>query len=46
MSEGLRAALSPQIPHMPLGAVYGLLAAAFGGMLWISLKKFEDRVMS
>jgi ABC-2 type transport system permease protein len=46
MSEGLRAALSPQIPHMPLWAVYGLLAAAFGGMLWISLKKFEDRVMS
>jgi ABC-2 type transport system permease protein len=46
MSEGLRAALSPQIPHMPLPAVYGLLAAVFGIMLWIGLKKFEGRVLS
>ncbi len=46
MSEGLRAALSPQIPHMPLWAVYGLLAAAFLVMLWIGLRKFESRVLS
>jgi len=45
MSEGLRAALSPQIPHMPLPAVYGLLAAACLVMLWIGLEKFEARVL-
>jgi ABC-2 type transport system permease protein len=45
MSEGLRAALSPQIPHMPLWAVYGLLAAAFAAMLRVSLKKFAARVL-
>ena len=45
MSEGLRAALSPQIPHMPLWAVYGLLAAAFAALLWIGLKKFAARVL-
>jgi ABC-2 type transport system permease protein len=45
MSEGLRAALSPQIPHMPLWAVYGLLAAAFAVMLWIALRKFAARVL-
>jgi len=45
MSEGLRAALSPQIPHMPLWAVYGLLAAALAVMLWIGLKKFAARVL-
>ncbi|HEY8021605.1 MAG TPA: ABC transporter permease [Thermoanaerobaculia bacterium] len=46
MSEGLRAALSPQIPHMPLWAIYGLLGAAFAAMLWIGLAKFEARVLS
>ncbi len=46
MSEGLRAALSPQIPHMPLWAVFGLLAVAFAVMLAIGLKKFEARVLS
>lgn len=46
MSEGLRAALSPQIPHMPLWAVYGLLGGAFASMLWIGLAKFEARVLS
>jgi len=45
MSEGLRAALSPQIPHMPLPAVYGLLAAACLAMLWIGLRKFASRVL-
>jgi len=45
MSEGLRAALSPQIPHMPLWAVYGLLAAALAVMLWIGLRKFAARVL-
>jgi ABC-2 type transport system permease protein len=46
MSEGLRAALSPGIPHMPLGMVYGLLTAACVVMLWIGLAKFKARVLT
>jgi ABC-2 type transport system permease protein len=46
MSEGLRAALSPGIPHMPLGMVYGLLTAALAVMLWIGLAKFKSRVLT
>jgi ABC-2 type transport system permease protein len=46
MSEGLRAALSPGIPHMPLGMVYGLLTAALAVMLWIGLNKFKSRVLT
>jgi len=46
MSEGLRAALSPQLPHMPLWAVYGLLGSALAVLLWIGLAKFEQRVLS
>lgn len=46
MSEGLRAALSPGIPHMPLGMVYGLLTTALAVMLWIGLAKFKARVLT
>jgi len=46
MSEGLRAAMSPGIPHMPLWAVYGLLVVALGVMLWIGLTKFKARVLT
>jgi ABC-2 type transport system permease protein len=46
MSEGMRAALSPQVPHMPLWAVYGLLLAALAVMLWIGLRSFGKRVLT
>jgi ABC-2 type transport system permease protein len=46
MSEGLRAALSPNIPHMPLAAVYGLLIVALMALLWIGLTKFKARVLT
>jgi ABC-2 type transport system permease protein len=46
MSEGLRAALSPGIPHMPLWAVYGLLVTALAAMLAIGLAKFKGRVLT
>ena len=46
MSEGLRAALAPGLPHMPLWAVYGLLVTALAVMLWIGLSKFKMRVLT
>ncbi|HTQ79978.1 MAG TPA: ABC transporter permease [Thermoanaerobaculia bacterium] len=46
MSEGLRAALSPAIPHMPLWAVYGLLLTALAAMLALGLAKFKGRVLT
>jgi ABC-2 type transport system permease protein len=46
MSEGLRAALAPGLPHMPLWAVYGLLLTALAVMLWIGLAKFKTRVLT
>jgi ABC-2 type transport system permease protein len=46
VSEGLRAALSPQIPHMPLAAVYGLLGGALAVLLWIGLHFFQKRVQT
>jgi ABC-2 type transport system permease protein len=46
MSEGMRAALAPQVPHMSLWAVYGLLGSGLLGMLWIGLRFFEKRVLT
>jgi ABC-2 type transport system permease protein len=46
VSEGLRAAISPQIPHMPLPAVYGLLGGALAVLLWIGLRFFQKRVQT
>jgi len=46
MSEGLRAAVSPGLPHMPLLAIYGLLVTALGVMLWVGLTKFKARVLT
>lgn len=46
MSEGLRSALAPNLPHMPLWAVYGLLVTALAVMLSIGLSKFKMRVLT
>lgn len=46
MSEGLRAALSPNVGHMPLWAVYGLLLGALVALLGIGLRSFTKRVLS
>jgi ABC-2 type transport system permease protein len=46
MTEGFRAALVGNIPHMPLYAIYGALAA-FGALFtWIGVTGFENRVVS
>jgi ABC-2 type transport system permease protein len=46
MSEGLRAALAPQVPHMPLAAVFCLLGAGLAVLLTIGLRFFEKRVLT
>ena len=46
MTEGMRAALTPQLPHMPTWAF--LLALAGGTFLVsaVALRKFQQRVVS
>lgn len=46
ISEGLRSALSPQIPHMPVGWIYAFLGAALAVLLAVGLRSFERRVLS
>lgn len=43
VSEGLRGALTPTLPHMPLGLVAGALVALTGFFLWIGLRGFDRR---
>lgn len=45
-SEGLRGALAPQIPHIPIPAVLGALALMNGIFLWFGLKKFHQKAVS
>ena len=46
MTEGFRAALVGNIPHMPLFAIYGALIG-FGTLFtWIGVKGFENRVVT
>src|SRR5262249_59193031 len=45
LSEGFRAALTPQFPHMPLAAIYGALVAAIAGLGWLGIRGFYRRVI-
>jgi ABC-2 type transport system permease protein len=46
LSEGLRAALVPNVNHMSLWAVYGLLMGALIGMTYFGIRCFKKRVIS
>jgi ABC-2 type transport system permease protein len=46
MSEGLRLALTPDVPHMPTAAVLGVMVVAVVGMGALALAKFKDRVVT
>ena len=46
MSEAFRAALTPQIPHMPLIALYLALLGAAGILGWIGVSGFRNRVLT
>jgi len=46
MSEGLRAALTPQFPHMNLAAIYGALIAYTCLLMWAGINGFRRRVLT
>lgn len=46
MSEAMRAALTPDLPHMNIGVVLLAMFGATAFLLAVSLRKFRDRVVS
>jgi ABC-2 type transport system permease protein len=46
MSEAFRAALTPQIPHMPLTAIYLALIACGIVLGWLGIAGFRQRVLA
>ena len=46
VSEGMRAALTPTIPHMPLPALLAALVAICVLFLWLGLRAFRRRAIS
>ncbi len=46
VSEGMRAALTPAVPHMPLGAMLAALVAISVLFLWLGLRAFDRRAIS
>ncbi|HLH06949.1 MAG TPA: ABC transporter permease [Terriglobales bacterium] len=46
MSEGLRAALTPDVPHMPVWAVLGALTLSTALLGWWGVRGFLKRVVS
>jgi ABC-2 type transport system permease protein len=45
-AEGLRGALAPQVPHMPMAVVLGALAALDVVLLALGLKRFRKKAVS
>jgi hypothetical protein len=45
VSEGLRAALTPSVPHMPVAAIVGALLALTAFFLWLGLRAFRRRAI-
>ena len=46
MSEGLRTALTPSLPHMPTWASFAALLVSFGLLMTIGMKGFLARILS
>jgi ABC-2 type transport system permease protein len=46
MSEGLRAALTPSLPHMPSWLIIAALTISLGLLLWYGIHGFLKRVLS
>jgi ABC-2 type transport system permease protein len=45
MSEGLRAALTPSLPHMPPALILGMLVVALCLLTWLGIRGFLRRVI-
>jgi ABC-2 type transport system permease protein len=46
VSEGMRAALTPAVPHMPIGAMLAALVAISVLFLWLGIRAFDRRAIS
>jgi ABC-2 type transport system permease protein len=46
MSEGLRAALTAQVQHMPVVVILAALTAALGLMAYVGIRGFVRRVVN
>jgi ABC-2 type transport system permease protein len=44
MSEAFRAALTPQIPHMPIPAIYAAMIGSIALLGWVGIDGFKKRV--
>ena len=45
ISEGMRAALTPGVEHMPLTAIFGALIVMTAGLTWVGLRGFRKRAI-
>jgi len=45
-SEGLRGALAPQVPHIPLAVILPVLVVLDGVFLVVGLRKFRSKAVS
>ena len=45
-SEGLRASLTPQLPHMPAAAFLGVLVGGTALLCWLAMRTFTARVLT
>jgi len=46
VSEGLRAAITPGVPHMPLAAILAALSAITVLLMWLGMRGFRRRAIS
>jgi ABC-2 type transport system permease protein len=46
MSEGMRVSLTPWIVHMALWGIYGGLILFCGGLTWVGIRGFRNRVLT
>jgi len=45
VSEGMRASLTPAIPHLPVAATFGALVVISSLFIWLGLRAFDRRAM-
>jgi ABC-2 type transport system permease protein len=46
VSEGMRAALTPTVPHMPTALILAALVVLTVFFMWVGLRAFDKRAMS
>ncbi len=46
MTEGIRASLTPTLPHMPIPAILGMLVLSFALLSWVGMRGFLRRVIN